>query len=493
MLLKALEIQGFKSFPDKTRLEYSQGLTAIVGPNGSGKSNISDAVRWVMGEQSTKTLRGAKMEDVIFIGTKSRKSQGVAQVSLTFDNTDRSLGVDSDEVTVTRKYYRSGESEYLINKAPVRLKDINELFMDTGLGKDGYSLVGQGKIAEIISAKSTERREIFEEAAGISKLRYRKQESERRLQMAEENLVRLRDILSELEGRVEPLRIQSEKAEKFLQLSADKKRTELSLWLCSLDRLRQMLRSQEDKIIVSTQVKEQIQEEIDAVEEEIRQTYQQMQNCDIETDTFTREREQLDQQTAEGRSQIAVYQNDIEHHEENIGRAEEELSTYQRSHQEMEADIVAKREQEQAIAADIQQIREQIAKEEAELLQLRGQGDDTRRQADQLTAELNELTLHRSQYQMLIASAQNHMEELKNRQAVFEQNRAERQTAFEQAGKELAELKEAESLAEETRLSLQNTRKGYQLKLESRHQKLQTAQAACNQLDTEMKEKKQHA
>ena len=226
MFLKSLEMQGFKSFPDKTVIHFNKGLTAVVGPNGSGKSNLSDAMRWVLGEQSTKTLRGEKMEDVIFLGTSSRKPQGFAAVSLTFDNSDRALPVDADEVTITRRYYRSGESEYAINSSAVRLRDINELFMDTGLGRDGYSMIGQGKIAEIISAKSGERREIFEEAAGISKYRYRKAEAERKLLGAQDNLTRLYDILSELEGRVEPLRIQSEKAKEFLTLSERKKALE---------------------------------------------------------------------------------------------------------------------------------------------------------------------------------------------------------------------------------------------------------------------------
>ena len=181
MFLKSLEMQGFKSFPDKTVVRFNRGLTAVVGPNGSGKSNLSDAIRWVLGEQSSKTLRGEKMEDVIFLGTSTRKAQGFAAVSLTFDNADRFLPVEADEVTITRRYYRSGESEYQINGADVRLKDINELFMDTGLGRDGYSMIGQGKIAEIISSRPSQRREIFEEAAGISKYRYRKAEAERKL------------------------------------------------------------------------------------------------------------------------------------------------------------------------------------------------------------------------------------------------------------------------------------------------------------------------
>ena len=194
MVLKALEIQGFKSFPDRTLLSFGHGITAVVGPNGSGKSNISDAIRWVLGEQSNKSLRGSKMEDVIFSGTEERRPVGFAEVSLIIDNTDRALDFDSDDVRVTRRYYRSGDSEYMLNNATVRLKDIQLLFMDTGLGRDGYSIVGQGRIGDIVASKSEERREIFEEAAGIAKYRYRKNEAERRLNAAEENLLRLRDI-----------------------------------------------------------------------------------------------------------------------------------------------------------------------------------------------------------------------------------------------------------------------------------------------------------
>ena len=212
MILKTLEMQGFKSFPDKTVLDFGRGITAVVGPNGSGKSNISDAVRWVLGEQSTKTLRGSRMEDVIFGGTSQRKALGYAEVTLRLDNSDKGLNNDSDEVAVTRRYYRSGESEYKINGEVCRLRDIHELFMDTGLGRDGYSMVGQGRIADLVSARSSQRRDMLEEAAGISHFRYRRADANRRLDQAEENLVRLRDILSELESRIGPLKTQSEKA-----------------------------------------------------------------------------------------------------------------------------------------------------------------------------------------------------------------------------------------------------------------------------------------
>ena len=215
MYLKALEIQGFKSFPDKTVLNFGEDVTAIVGPNGSGKSNVSDAIRWVMGEQSTKSLRGSKMEDVIFGGTEKRSQMGFAQVTLVLDNTEHIFPqMEENEVAVTRRYYRSGESEYYINKQSVRLTDINELFMDTGMGREGYSIIGQGRIDEILSQKSADRREIFEEAAGISKYRHRKEKAERDLERTEENLTRVTDKIAELELQVEPLREQAEKAKK---------------------------------------------------------------------------------------------------------------------------------------------------------------------------------------------------------------------------------------------------------------------------------------
>ena len=237
MYLKALEIQGFKSFPDKTRLTFEKDITAIVGPNGSGKSNISDAILWVMGEQRSKALRGSKMEDVIFGGTEKRNAMGFAQVSLVIDNSAHIFDSDSSEIMLTRRYYRSGESEYYINRQQVRLKDINSLLMDTGLGRDGYSIIGQGRIAEIVSSKSTDRREVFEEAAGISRFRYRKEEAERKLEKTEENLVRINDKIDELELQVGPLKKQAEVAKKYLVLREDLRVREISAWMASLDKL----------------------------------------------------------------------------------------------------------------------------------------------------------------------------------------------------------------------------------------------------------------
>ena len=240
MYLKTLELHGFKSFPNRTVLTFERGATVIVGPNGSGKSNISDAMRWVLGELSSRNIRGTKMEDVIFGGTDNRRPMGFAEVSVTFDNSDTENRLDSeyDEVTVTRRYYRTGESEYLINKQPKRLRDIYELFMNTGVGREGYSIIGQGKIAEIISKKSDERRNIFEEAAGISKYRHRKEESERKLKATQDNLDRVRDILTELEGRVGPLEKEAEKARRGLAIYEEKKRADVSLWLFDTKKIK---------------------------------------------------------------------------------------------------------------------------------------------------------------------------------------------------------------------------------------------------------------
>ena len=376
MFLKSLEMQGFKSFPDKTVIHFNKGLTAVVGPNGSGKSNLSDAMRWVLGEQSTKTLRGEKMEDVIFLGTSSRKPQGFAAVSLTFDNSDRALPVDADEVTITRRYYRSGESEYAINSSAVRLRDINELFMDTGLGRDGYSMIGQGKIAEIISAKSGERREIFEEAAGISKYRYRKAEAERKLLGAQENLTRLYDILSELEGRVEPLRIQSEKAKEFLTLSERKKALEVSLWLLTLEKYQNALREQEQKYLIARGEDEHLSREIEKIEEQIQETYKRMQACLTQNEECQTIRQNLLNRTGDLKSEVAVRENDIRHNEETKARLSAELSAQEESAARREEEAAAKEEQKKALSSAGEELQRKAEEKRKELLSLSAEQED---------------------------------------------------------------------------------------------------------------------
>ena len=266
MYLKALEIQGFKSFPDKTVLNFGEDITAIVGPNGSGKSNISDAIRWVMSEQSSKSLRGAKMEDVIFGGTAKRKQSNFAEVTLVLDNTNHIFpAMEEAEVAVTRRYYRSGESEYYINRQSVRLRDVTELFMDTGMGKEGYSIIGQGRIDEILSTRSADRREIFEEAAGISKYRHRKEETERKLQRTEENLVRINDKIAELELQVEPLRDQAEKAKKYLILRDELRVLEISVWLNNLDELKSNARQLQADLAAAETARDEAKEKMEAL------------------------------------------------------------------------------------------------------------------------------------------------------------------------------------------------------------------------------------
>ena len=342
MILKSLELQGFKTFPDKTRLSFTKGITAVVGPNGSGKSNISDAMRWVLGEQSPKTLRCSKMEDVVFNGAKNRKRTGFAQVTLTIDNSDRTLDFDKDEVSVTRRYYRSGASEYLINNTVVRLQDIHELFMDTGLGRDGYSMISQGKIDSIVAAKSEDRREIFEEAAGISRYRYRKADAERRLGRTEENLVRLRDILSELEGRVEPLRIQSEKAKSYLEYAEEKRGLEIGLWLKTIDKSTRLLREQEDKIAIAQSQYDETQKALTDIEAKTEELFSKQSDITAKIETLRSETFRLDEEAAGKRAEVNVLQNDIFHNQETVSRIASDIDETKRSSVEIDAEIEKK-------------------------------------------------------------------------------------------------------------------------------------------------------
>ena len=325
MYLKSLEVQGFKSFPDKTLIRFGDDITAIVGPNGSGKSNISDAILWVMGEQSTKTLRGAKMEDVIFGGTQKRAAVGFAEATLTLDNTDRALPYDADEVMVTRRYYRSGDSEYYINRQSARLRDIHEMFMDTGLGREGYSNIGQGRIDEILSLKSADRREIFEEAAGISKYRHRKEETERKLAHTEDNLLRIGDKVSELELQLEPLKHQSEKAKRYLELKDELQGVEVAVWLDTLEKLSAAAKKAEEDFTSASFILQQSKDELEklyAGSEELSAT---LRHRDEELDNIRMQVSLLEQTHQQFDGQMAVMQGNIQNNEANIARIEEEL------------------------------------------------------------------------------------------------------------------------------------------------------------------------
>lgn len=471
MRLRSLEIQGFKSFPDKTRLEFNDGITAVVGPNGSGKSNIADAMRWVLGEQSTKTLRGGKMEDVIFGGTQARKAQGYAQVQLTIDNRDRALGYDNDEVSIARKLYRSGESEYRINGVNVRLKDIHELFMDTGLGRDGYSIIGQGKIAEIVSAKAAQRREIFEEAAGIAKYRYRKGEAQRRLEGAEENLLRLRDILVELEGRVEPLRIQSEKAMKFIALAEEKRTLEISLWICTLEHSKTLLREQDDQLLSSREEHDRLQAEIDEVETGINDLFVRMQELAVEIDADRAAVRELEEASAGQAAEIAVFKNDRQHNDASAERIQGELS--------------AEGASEEELSAKLHSFEQDIAQKEQELDELRGQKADMQQQVGDLetgraacAARIDALKERRfgltqsvNQAKMSSASSVSLIDQTIERLGSLKENSVRGDENVMRLQTELNDCTELAESVEEKIASLENARRGHQLKLQGRQDK----------------------
>ena len=326
LYLRALEIQGFKSFPEKTRLTFEKEITAIVGPNGSGKSNISDAILWVMGEQSSKTLRGGKMQDVIFGGTAKRGAMGFAQVSLIIDNSAGILSIDSEEVTITRRYYRSGESEYYINREQVRLRDVNELLMDTGLGRDGYSIIGQGRIAEIVNGKSAERREVLEEAAGISRYRYRKEEAERRLARTDENLLRINDKIDELELQVGPLREQAEVAKKYLALRDELRVEEVSAWMDALDRLREQSQAIVNDYETAKSGLDAARRELEALYSRSEALAERMRQKDVEAEQQRQRLSEAEAKVSQAEAEAAVLRNSIENSRRSAERMRGELS-----------------------------------------------------------------------------------------------------------------------------------------------------------------------
>ena len=370
MYLKRIEMQGFKSFADKTVLEFKPGITTVIGPNGSGKSNISDAIRWVLGEQSMKSLRGAKSEDIIFAGTQARKSLGFAEVSIVIDNNDNKLPIEYSEVTVTRKIYRSGETGYFINKVPCRLKDILELFMDTGIGKDGYSIIGQGKIDEILSNKSEDRRHIFEEAAGIVKYRTRKQESEKKLEQTKLNLLRINDILAEIEANIEPLKLQSDKAKQFLDLREELKSIEVGLFIYNIntykEKLEQLVKD-EDIITSQKEAEDSKMEALQASKEELRQVVdditaqiENMQNIGFESSNKI---EKIN-------SEIGISNERIQNNTANKQRLEAEILEVKNRIEELKEEQKQKLEKKTNLTSNKEKFEKELAEKEAELAEL---------------------------------------------------------------------------------------------------------------------------
>ena len=392
MYLKSLEVQGFKSFPDKTLIRFGDDITAIVGPNGSGKSNISDAILWVMGEQSTKTLRGAKMEDVIFGGTQKRAAVGFAEATLTLDNADRALPYDSDEVMVTRRYYRSGDSEYYINRQSARLRDIHEMFMDTGLGREGYSNIGQGRIDEILSLKSADRREIFEEAAGISKYRHRKEETERKLAHTEDNLLRIGDKVSELEMQLEPLKQQSEKAKKYLELKDELQGVEVAVWLDTLDKLSAAAKKAEEDYASASFVLQQAHDDLNKLYAKSEEMGAELRHKDEELENIRGQVSMLDATHQQLDGQMAVLRGNIQNNEANIQRIEEELQGQEDRSGGISAQMEQARQRIEAIEKGLIEKREILAKMQQELATHTANAEGITRQFLELRAKESNLT-----------------------------------------------------------------------------------------------------
>lgn len=459
MHLKSLEIQGFKSFPDKINIQFPDGITAIVGPNGSGKSNISDAIRWVLGEQSGKQLRSSKMEDVIFTGTAKRRPQGFAQVSLTIDNSDHALPVEYNEVTVSRRYYRSGESEYFINKQQVRLRDVNELFLDTGLGKDGYSIIGQGKIAEILSPKSDDRRAVIEEVAGISKYRYRKNEAARKLQSTEDNLVRLNDILGELSERLPVLESQSKKARQYLEYRDEKTTLDISLWMYEIEKIREgSAKLKEDYSIASGQLSD-INKELENIDRDISTSFTANQDINIEIENVRQAVSAAEESVAQKQAEIAVLISRIAYMQQDIEKSESEMKSIDDRKAEISEKITSSTAQSEEKKAQIQFCQEQMAALYKELEELSTQSEGQQQKTEEIRAEIarlseqkNSLKIENISIETQIASLKTHKEETsasieqkKPEVAQIESEISDIDAQIEQCNEKLEELSNVES------------------------------------------------
>ena len=487
MVFKELEIQGFKSFPDKVKITFDAGVTGVVGPNGSGKSNLSDAVRWVLGETSSRQLRAAgKMEDVIFGGTRRRSAMGFASVRLTLDNTGHTLDVDADEVTIGRKYYRSGDSEYTINGQVCRLRDVYELLLDTGIGRDGYSVIGQGRIAEIVAAKSSERREIFEEACGIAKYRYRKTEAERRLAAAGENLERLRDILGELESRVGPLEKESAKAQKFLELSEQRKTLEVTLWTDSVHRARDTVRQQVRDYETAQADYERFDGEAKAAEQEAEEIRMQAQQLTIAVERLNGDIRSITEQISGSDSRIAVLENDILRNEESIASLRSEIEAGKQDGAEADAAL----QRHRAVAAKMEAEGEKLAAEidalNAELEQLADASNASGARKDTLRAEITDLTAKRTEAQVAQAAAEAAKETARQRLPALEQAVQEGTDQWETARQDLTDTIRYREMLTENEKQLANVRSGLELKLKNRKAALDEADTAEQRLGREL-------
>ncbi len=493
MVLRTLEMQGFKSFPDKTELNFGKGITAIVGPNGSGKSNISDAVRWVLGETSTKSLRGSKMEDVIFGGTSSRKAIGFAQVQLTLDNSDGTLKDKGEIVTVMRRYYRSGESEYKIDGENVRRRDIHELFMDTGLGADGYSMVGQGKIDSIISAKNEDRRELFEEAAGISRFRHKRTDAQRRLDQAQENLVRLLDILGELEGRVGPLKEQSEKAAKFLELSGEKKTLEIGVWLSKINKFTNDLREQEHKIDAANASYEICEKDLAAIETEIEQVLEGVAKINTEIEEVRVNGAAYEEEALRKDGEASVLEATLNHNNETIERLKSDISLADEGNLSIDSQIEEREAFIENSALQAVQKKEELVSVTNEMEALASSNEEFSKITVELNQKITALTFKLTDCHVKCSSAKSSIEEIEARSGTVDENISaiDKELDIEKSRKDESDenLKFLNERIEEKN----NSMGGYQLKVKNKTEKANKVKDSLEKANRSLAEKQSKA
>ena len=490
MRLKALEMQGFKSFPDKTVFNFNHGMTAVVGPNGSGKSNIADAVRWVLGEQSTKNLRGSKMEDVIFGGTKIRKPLGFAEVTLRLDNTDRTLDSDRDEVSVTRRYYRSGESEYMLNGQVVRLRDVHELFMDTGLGRDGYSLVSQGRIADLISSKSGQRRDMLEEAAGISHYRYRRNDANRKLDQAEENLVRLRDILSELESRVGPLKTQSEKAQKFLVLAKEKKELEIGLWLHTIDTTRVKLRDQEDKLSIAQGQYDSVEAALTQIETDSEEIIAKSQDITVRIDNIRNNSTSYEEKAVQLEGQISVEKNTILHNKQTIERIKRDMSDASNSENTLKKEVEDAQAEIAALLNEIEAKRKELDSAALNIADARNETGEFADRIAEISQKITALTEKVSEKRIEETTANSSIEEISGRVSNIEGVLSTRNGYITELEDKRNTCQSQLDKLNDTATEIMNAVSGYSLRVNNRQEKADKLKSAIDARGLDILQKK---
>ena len=482
MRLKALEMQGFKSFPDKTVFNFNHAMTAVVGPNGSGKSNIADAVRWVLGEQSTKNLRGAKMEDVIFGGTKIRKPLGFAEVTLKLDNTDRTLNnCEKDEVAVTRRYYRSGESDYMLNGATVRLKDVHELFMDTGLGRDGYSLVSQGRIADLISSKSNQRRDMLEEAAGISHYRYRRNDANKKLDQAEENLVRLRDILSELEGRVGPLKTQSEKAQKFLVFAKDKKELEIGLWLHTIETSKSKLTEHEDKLSIAQAQYDSAEATLNEIADETEKIIEKSREITVSIDNIRQGATTYEEQAVQLEGEISVQKNTILHNNQTIERIRRDMNDAADSEKDLEKEIAESQKEIDELLSEISSKKRELDAAAVDIADARNETSDFSDKIADISQKITELTNRVSEKRIEETTANSSIEEIMGRVSNIDGVLSTRNGYITELEEKQTGCQTKLDKLNSTATEIMNSVSGYNLRVQNREEK---ADKLKNEIDS---------